>query len=190
MEGDRIRSALQTLVNGLERGLDYRAFYRARVVSQSGQTLELQPLDERIPALKDVPIWHGIPGVSTEVEKDAVVLLGFLDGNPAEPFAHLWDSESLKKVEIVCKGDVSVTSDGSVSVECRGKASVKSDSSVSVEAKATASVKADGEVSVDGGIVRIGGTAAVLGLARQTDPVQAGPFAGTITKGSVKVFGA
>lgn len=182
MEADRIKGALQRLVQSFMARIDYLALYPARVVSMevSGQTVELKPDDARIPDLTDVPLWHGLPGVEVEVEKDARVLLGFEGGNPARPFAMLWQGETLKSLK--------VTSVGEVSVEAQGDVEVKG---VNVKVEATGKAEVQGNtVAIDAktplGSIAIGG--ANLGVARQSDPVQAGPFAGTITMGSLKVM--
>lgn len=179
MEADRIKGALQRLVQAFTSRIDYLALYPARVVSQSGQTVELHPNDARIPDLTDVPLWHGLPGVEVEVENGANVLLGFRGGDPTRPFAMLWQAESLRTLTLTATGEVSIS--------CN-EASVSARGDVSVEAKGSAKVKGL-TVSIDAtqplSSISIGGSA--LGVARQTDPVQAGPFAGTITMGSLKV---
>ena len=175
---DRIRKALGELVHGACGGI--HGLHPAKVVSQKGQSLDLQPVASDMPDMADVPIWHGIPGVEVSVATGALVLMGFRNGDPAQPFAMLWQSESLTDITIRATGKVSVSAGGNVEVEARGAASVKG---------ATATVKADASATVDAPVIRLGGDGAVLGVARQTDTVQAGPFSGAITKGSLKVFG-
>lgn len=170
----RLRGAFQGILRSTLANLDYLALYQARVESQKGQTLELSPLDKRIPDLDEVPIWHGLPGVEVTVQKGAIVLLGFRDGNPASPFAMLWNAESLT--------DLKLTAGGKVTIEASGPVEVKSGGDVKVTAKGSAAVEAQ--------TVHLGGSAAALPVARMSDNVQAGPYAGTIVKGSSCVFGA
>lgn len=196
MDGDRIRRALYAIIQAIMGRIDYLALYQAEVIRQDGQTVELRPLDTRMPDMADVPIWHGLPGIEVAVAKGAIVLLGFRDGDPTRPFAMLWQSETLTdvkltasgKVEVSAGGDVAVEADGDVKVSAQGSASVQAQGSATVEAQTSATVKASGDVSVEGATIHLGGSAAVLGAARMTDTVQAGPFAGTITKGSLKVL--
>lgn len=188
MDSDRLKRALASLVSGIMGRVDYFALYQAEVISQSGQTLELRPLDSRFPDMDEVPIWHGLPGVEVKIEKGAIVLVGFRDGNPTRPFAMLWQSETLTDVKLTASGKVEVSAGGDVSVSADGDAKVSAQGSVTVEAQTSATVKASGDVSVEGATIHLGGSSDALGAARITDAVQAGPFAGTITKGSVKVF--
>ena len=179
MDTDRLKRALTSIVSGILGRIDYLALYQAEVVSQSGQTLEVRPL---------VPIWHGLPGVEVTVKKGAIVLIGFRDGDPTRPFAMLWQSETLSDVKLTASGKVEISASGDVSVSADGSASVSASGSVSVEARTSASVKATGDVSVEGTTIHLGGSSAVLEAARKTDTVQAGPFSGMITKGSLTVF--
>lgn len=188
MDTDRLKRALTSIVSGILGRIDYLALYQAEVVSQSGQTLEVRPLDQRFPDMDEVPIWHGLPGVEVTVKKGAVVLIGFRDGDPTRPFAMLWQSETLSDVKLTASGKVEISASGDVSVSAGGSASVSASGSVSVEARTSASVKATGDVSVEGTTIHLGGSSAVLGAARMTDTVQAGPFSGMITKGSLTVF--
>lgn len=196
MDSDRLKRALAALVSGIMGRVDYLALYQAEVMSQDGQTLEVRPLDARFPDMDEVPIWHGLPGVEVTVQKGAIVLIGFRDGDPTRPFAMLWQSESLTdvkltasgKVEVSAGGDVKVSAGGDVKVSAKGSASVQAQGSAAIEAQTSATVKASGDVSVEGAAIYLGGSSPFLGAARQTDAVQAGPFAGTITKGSLKVF--
>ena len=177
MEADRIKAAFQRLVQAFTARIDDLALYPARVVSQDGQTVELHPEDARIPDLADVPLWHGLPGVEVEVENGANVLLGFRGGDPTRPFAMLWQAESLKGLTVTATGEVKVAC-RDAKVEASGKAEVKG---------ASVKVEATGAVDVKGNMVRLNDDVGLLGVARQSDPVQAGPFGGTITMGSLKV---
>ena len=186
----RLRGAFQGILRGALANLDYLALYQARVESQKGQTLELSPLDKRIPDLDEVPIWHGLPGVEVTVQKGAIVLLGFRDGDPASPFAMLWNAESLTDLKLTAGGKVTIEASGPVEVKSGGDVKVTAKGSAAVEAQGSATVKAALDVSVEAQTVHLGGSAAVLPVARMTDNVQAGPYAGTIVKGSSSVFGA
>lgn len=77
------------------RRVDYLALYPARVVSQSGQRLDLIPDDPRVPSISGVPMRHGLPGASVTVPVGTRVLLGFDAGDPARPFAALWEANGI-----------------------------------------------------------------------------------------------
>ena len=73
---DRLKSSIKAMVrvfSGAE--LDYFAYYAARVVSQSGNKLDLTPDDTRIPGMTSVPMRLGIPGITATVEPGSRVLL-------------------------------------------------------------------------------------------------------------------
>lgn len=99
-EADRIRGALGRLLHSLFSRIDYLALYPARVVSQSGQAVDLRPDDSRLPALEAVPLNLGLPGVEVDVEPGARVLLGFAGGDPAKPRATLWESGSVRSMRV------------------------------------------------------------------------------------------
>ena len=188
--GGRLRRALGGILGGVLRRIDYLALYQAEVVSQSGQKLEVRPLDSRFPELSEVPIWHGLPGVEVEVKKGSLVLIGFRDGDPTRPFAMLWNAESLTDLKLTAGGKVTIEASGPVEVKSGGDVKVTAKGSAAVEAQGSATVKAALDVSVEAQTVHLGGSAAVLPVARMSDNVQAGPYAGTIVKGSSSVFGA
>ncbi|MDD5245469.1 MAG: hypothetical protein PHU49_15785 [Syntrophorhabdaceae bacterium] len=58
---------------------------------------------------------------------------------------------------------------------------------VKIETVTEVEIKSAGKAIVDGATIELGGALALLGVARQTDPVQAGPWAGTITGASLLV---
>lgn len=88
---DRIKAPWWALLRGAFARVDYLALYRAKVVSQSGQTLDVQPDDSRIPGLSGVPILLGLPGCEVQVQPGCYVLVGWQNGDPAQPYALLWE---------------------------------------------------------------------------------------------------
>lgn len=100
--GDVLRAAFERVVRRMMLRLDYQAFYPCKVVSQNGDgSLELKPeLDRKLPGLSRVPIRYGIPGVKVKVSSGARVHLSYDNGDPAKPFAAIWDPDSLKEVEV------------------------------------------------------------------------------------------
>ena len=94
--------ALRRIVEGLVGPrLDHLALYPCTVVAQrSDKTLDLQPDDARVPPCGGVPIRHGLPGVTVTVPAGGRVLLGYAGGNPALPYATLWESGTVTAISI------------------------------------------------------------------------------------------
>lgn len=91
------RSVLSRFLGRIRKEIDYSRLYRCRVAQQNADgTLQLVPDDEVMKArgLDKVPIRLGLPGFSVEVPSGARVMLGFSGGDPEQPFAALWDSET------------------------------------------------------------------------------------------------
>jgi len=184
-DGDQMTRAISAIVQGLTAHVDYYALYPAKVVSQNDDgTLELRPDDTRLPGLSKIPIRYGIPGLTAKVAAGARILLGFEGGNPHSPIATLWESASVTEIQL------SIAAGGKVNIVAGANGSVNVETGAGGEVNIVA---ADGTATVDAQTVKIGPSALVqlagggLGVARMADPVQAGPFAGTITKGSTLV---
>jgi hypothetical protein len=100
-EVDRLKAGLAAFVRAQFPRIDYYAGYWSRVVSQNGDgTLELIPDDARIPGRSNVPIRYGVPGVKATISPGARVLLEFAAGDPSKPFATVWESASVTKMEV------------------------------------------------------------------------------------------
>lgn len=96
---DRLRDAWNRAVRSAFSRIDYYALYRAKVVSQNGQKVDVAPDDPRIPGLKNVPLRHGMPGLEATVAPGCYLLLGWDGGDPSKCYATLWDGgESVSKL--------------------------------------------------------------------------------------------
>jgi len=80
------------------QNVDYKALYRARVVTQNidetgltSGTLELAPLDTRFSTFSNVPIMLGAPGVTVTVEPGSYVFFTFWNGHPGQVYVASWD---------------------------------------------------------------------------------------------------
>ncbi len=89
---DRMRNALAGLVKGAQSPIDYLALYTAKVVSQSGGTVDVRPDDRRIPSMASVPLFAGLPQWSMQVAPGGRVLIGWSGGDPARRFAVAFDA--------------------------------------------------------------------------------------------------
>ena len=141
--------ALARLMAAIDPSAPWRGVYEYRVVSQSGERLNLQPIRSRaaLPDLARVPVRAGMAGLKAQHTPGSAVLVSFLDGDPTRPAVTGFDAPD---------------SPGWLPLE----------------------LDADGLTALT-----LGGAGA-LGVARITDAVQAGPFAGVITFGSLRVKAA
>jgi hypothetical protein len=98
--------------------IDYSRMYPARVLAQSGDgSLELLADNPKVrgTGVTQVPIRHGLPGVTVKVNPGARVLLFFEGGDPKEPAAALWPDGSscseiaIKAPTVTIDGDLFVT---------------------------------------------------------------------------------
>ena len=125
------------LLAALDPRARYRASYEFRVVTQSGERLNLQPvrIASGMPDLGAVPV-RLAPGVKAQHLPGSLVMVSFADADPSRPFVFAGDHPD---------------SPGWMPLE-----------------------------------LDLGGPGA-LGVARMTDPVQAGPFGGAILGGSARI---
>lgn len=89
---DRIKASILALVGSSLPRVDYLGVYRGRVVSQSGDVVDVMMDDPRIPNMSQVPIQIGLPGATVSFAAGARMLIGFENGDPAKPIALLWDA--------------------------------------------------------------------------------------------------
>ena len=105
---DRIKRALADFVDAIMSRVDYHALYPAKVVSQSGTTVDVVVDDTRFGSLTKVPIRTFAPDVVVTVSPNARVLIGFENGKPDQPYASLWQSGAIVSVAIA--GDTDAAS--------------------------------------------------------------------------------
>lgn len=131
-------AALARLLAAHDPGARFRGVHEYRVVTQSGERLNLQPVRSRaaLPDLARVPVRAGVPGVKATHAPGSAVLVAFLDGDPSRPAVVGFDEP---------------TQPGWMPVLLEF------------------------------------GAAPTLGVARLTDTVQAGAFAGVITGASARI---
>lgn len=110
------------------------------------------------PDLLPLTTWTGVAGIIADLPPSLEVLVGFVDGDPQQPVVVGYSTLA---------PPVKMTVDATVQLVLGQLAQV-----VQIGGNALS--------------ITIGGPAA-LPVARATDPVQAGPFAGAITAGSLKV---
>lgn len=90
---DRVRGAVDRLVDRATTRIDLLARYEARVVRQSAvdDSLEVIPTDTRIPPLSDVPLRVPFPGARVLVTAGSKVLIGWDGGDATKPYAESFD---------------------------------------------------------------------------------------------------
>lgn len=91
---DRLLGPMQRFIEQLVgRRIDYSQIYEAKVVKQSPGLVDLLPDDLRIRGiggLINVPIFHGLPGISLVVLPGERVLIAFRNGDPKLPAVIAW----------------------------------------------------------------------------------------------------
>lgn len=101
---DRIKDSLFALVRAANPTVDYYAFYRATVVSQTGdgRYVDVRPDSPKIPGMSKVPLKLGLPGATAKFSGGAKVLVGWEDGDPRFPVAIMFGGgESVTQLTIV-----------------------------------------------------------------------------------------
>lgn len=80
--------SLRTLVEQLDPNREYRGTTEYRVVTLSGNRLNLQPVrvSSGMPELERVPVRPGVAGCSTDALLGSKVLVSFIGGDPAYPY--------------------------------------------------------------------------------------------------------
>ena len=89
---DRPKAALVAFIKSVFPSIDYLALYRARLIKQSGMTVDVVPDDQRLDGMSKIPLRVGIPGATMTVLPDAHLLVGWDGGDPTKPYATpIWD---------------------------------------------------------------------------------------------------
>lgn len=106
--------SLAAFIRWVMRDTRYHAQYPCTVERQADDgTLDLTPDDEAIRGggLQAVPIRHGLPGFRVKVKAGARLLLGFEAGDPARPYASLWEPGAVDEIAFD-NGDRPIARDG------------------------------------------------------------------------------
>lgn len=95
-------ATIERVVRAIVGDTKYFKQWPCTVQGQEGDgPLDLLPDDAEIAGpggLQGVPIRHGLPGITVEVETGARVLLGFEAGDPSRPYAALWENATIKAI--------------------------------------------------------------------------------------------
>lgn len=85
--GDRFLSALERVILALFPDIRYRGTFEFRVVSQTGERLNLQPVrvSTGFSDLRAVPVRPGMAGLKAQVLPGELVLVTFADADPSRP---------------------------------------------------------------------------------------------------------
>jgi hypothetical protein len=95
---DRLTGPLRNIARHADPLAPYRCLYRAKVLAQSadGLRVDVQPEDsgDLLPLMSNIPLRHGLPGVTVTIVPGAYLLIGWENGRPNRPFAALWANPS------------------------------------------------------------------------------------------------
>lgn len=72
--------------------IDHLTTYRAKVVKQSGNTVDVVADDPRIGNASKVPILLGLPDCTVAITVGCFVRLGWRGGDPRQPYVTTWES--------------------------------------------------------------------------------------------------
>lgn len=80
-------AAWTKLLDALDPQRRFRGVHEYRIVNQTGERLNLQPIRSRaeLPDLARVPVRMGVPGVRANHTPGGAVLVAFLEGDPTRP---------------------------------------------------------------------------------------------------------
>jgi hypothetical protein len=122
----RLTAALQQLVDTFAARLGLRGVWSYRVISQNGETLDLQPefTSLGLPVLQRVPV-RLPPGIKAEHTLGSLVLVAFANGDPARPAVIAGDDPSSpgwlpQTLMLDADGDV-LAADGAFAVLLNGQ---------------------------------------------------------------------
>ncbi len=101
-------SSLNRFLGGIRRQVDFAKLYPCKVATQHNDgSLSLVPDDDKMRGygVGKVRPRHGLPGFKVVVKPGARVMLGFDAGDPARPYASLWDAEGASAVDHIAFND-------------------------------------------------------------------------------------
>lgn len=104
-----IAIGLQKIIQSVTSGIDYYTTYSAKVISQNGNNVDVQPQDTRIAGLQNIPIKIGVAGMSVSLVPGAIVQLGWDGGNKDKPYVTSFQSESITNLTITTQAGDSIT---------------------------------------------------------------------------------
>jgi uncharacterized protein YfiM (DUF2279 family) len=88
---DRLKDALGAVVRASVGPVDYFACYWARVIAQSGSTIDVEienpTISKVLPSMQSVPLTMPAPGATLQMKAQGRVLIGWSGGDPARPYA-------------------------------------------------------------------------------------------------------
>lgn len=94
------------------RRIDYCHPWAGTISSQSGNTVDFVPDNERLPHLIGVPIRTGVAGVRVTVASGARARAFFDDGDPSKPYVALWDIGTITSIDLADAGGQPIARQG------------------------------------------------------------------------------
>lgn len=91
---DRVKDSLAAVIKAIAAG-NFHARFRYRVVKQSADLKAVDcvpdPDTKELSGLTNVPIKHGVPGLTVRVLPGAFIMVGFENHDPRRPFVSEWE---------------------------------------------------------------------------------------------------
>jgi hypothetical protein len=89
----RMLAAFRAIVDQLDPNRLFRGVYEYRVVTQTANRLNLQPVQVStgMPVLQIVPMRPGVPGSNMKPALGSRVLVGFVNADPGRPYVHSFE---------------------------------------------------------------------------------------------------
>ena len=101
---DRLKGALGSIARGGDPLGPYGNLYRAKVRALRGtKRVDVEVDDPNVPAMSNIPLKVGVPGVEVQLLPGHVVMVGWENRRPDRPFATTWspgpDDDGTKPVK-------------------------------------------------------------------------------------------
>jgi hypothetical protein len=115
-------SAMRDIFEQLDPNRKYRGVTEYRVVTQSGDRLNLQPVrvSTGMPDLRNVEVRPGVPGCRAEVQLGSRVLVSFADGDPGRAVVlgfEEWSGEGFAPTTLKLHGGIQAATEHVLTVE-------------------------------------------------------------------------
>lgn len=91
---DRLKEAFVRLARAAHPNIDRFALYEAKLLKQHAnlRRVDVDPTDPRLGPISNIPLMVGVPGLEVVLTPGHMLLLGWRNGWPDQPYAALWEA--------------------------------------------------------------------------------------------------